>query len=428
MTAGDNCLSKNIPLRDTYISATEPVYPFLSNFAIINFRSPYCLNKDSIISKYNTLANYTPTSWADGSGYVVNTHCVRTWSNCSVWPDPSGAYGVDISSSVIRPYGRTRRTREAQLGDSMYKRAILNGMGDGSGWGFYPTGTSMKAHTPYSPLNFDVSGNTNANGGSYTRFVSGFNMSLYVVDAVSMKNVNLACVGSSNQEVLEVSFYPLLNFEGDNKAIYGCDWNPFDTTSGYNWKFGQDAITNSTSYPLPAVTISVMNKQRCFHMWLPVLIYPIRAVNRYNNFTFDDTSGAYIKRATDNALVTFETVLCKFKGTFLDHNGDPVSAANAESIQFEIVNPPNLFNLSHTYEAKVSLGAARYAAYSTNRPIFCTETGSIPIRAYTDTTNPYYTSLLISPRCGAGTYTNVGAQISFGASIPTGTIAATSAI
>jgi hypothetical protein len=426
MTAGDNCLSKNIPLRDTYISATEPVYPYLSNFALINFSAPYCLNKDSAIAKYNTLANYTPTSWGDGSGYVVNTHCVRTWSNCSVWPDPSGAYAVDISSSVIRPYGRTRRTREAQLGDSMYKRAILNGMGDGSGWGAVPTAANLKAHTPYSPLNYDVSSNLNANGGSYARYVAGFNMSLYVVDAVSMKNVNLACVGSSNQEVLEVSFYPLLNFQHTNQ-IYGCDWNPFDTTSGYSWKFGSSEL-HAESYPLPAVTISVMNKQRCFHMWLPVLIYPIRAVNRYNNFTYDDTSGAFVKRSANNLLATFETVLCKFKGTFLDSNGDPVSAANAESIQFEIVNPPNLFNLSHTYEAKVSLGAARYAAYSSNRPIFCTETGSIPIRAYTDTTNPYYTSLLISPRCGAGMYTNVGAQLPMASdSLATGTTAASSA-
>jgi hypothetical protein len=416
MTTGDNCLSKNISLRDTYISATEPVYPYLSNFAVINFKSPFCVNKELTINKYNTLANYTPNAWYDGSGYVVNTHCVRTWSNCSVWPDPSGAYAVDISSSVIRPYGRTRRTREAQLGDSMYKRAILNGMGDGSGYGAYPILSNLSTHTPYSPLAWDISSNTNTGvGSSFVRYVAGFNMSLYVVDAVSMKNVNLACVGSSNQEVMEVSFYPLLNWQDPTNTTapytYGHDWNPFDTTSGYFWDFGTNAA--GKTYPLPAVTISVMNKQRCFHMWLPVLIYPVRGVSSSMDFTVKDaTTNVQAKAAnTGSTFVSFETILCKFKGSFLDQNGDPVSAANAESIQFEIVNPPNLFNLSHTYEAKLSLGGARYAAYSTNRPIFCTETGSIPIRAYTDTTNPYYTSLLISPRCGAGMWTNVGAQV-----------------
>jgi len=377
-----------IPLRDSYIPATEPVYPWLSDLVLIQLNSSYCLNMGGYdITSYNPAASYLPDAWDASTNYFVNTHCVREWSNLSLWDQTSTAI-----TGPYAPYARTKRTPVPALNDSMYLRAILNGAGPSSTTSQYYS-TIQSSVTAYKPAV------TLSPFEAY--YMSGFNLSLFTVDAVREPSPLFPCLNSNGLDdvALVVTINPLImqTFEGEN---CGWDWNPV-LTSDSNWSLG-------SALPLPSVVLEVASVQTCINVWLPIQLYLISPVDASNNFSADTTSNL----STPN----IQTVLTQVRGIFVDASGNPVNASSAYGIEFTVLPPTNqtdpLFKLFPTYESAFVYSPtygninSNWDSTGFNRPIYSIEDKIIPIRT-TGEAVPYHTSLLFSPQCGVGTWANL---------------------
>lgn len=451
----DECTKKQIPLRDTYISCTEPVNPYHSNYVVVKLTKPYCLNIPATKTNlwdiqspqwYNIgqvspdSDNTYPPQWSDISRqFLMPTHGVRTWSNGSYWWNPN-YYNADYPP-ILTPVPRSSKYPEALPGDTLFLRSIINGMGRLDGlyaqYSEYPiTSTPLgdsyfygndnhsfpywsSLPSEYTYLNQWVTAN-GVDGGSIPR-VAGLNLTLFVVEAVV--NSPPPTFGPLSSTFMTLTIKPLVPWVD----MSGCYLNPpgnYSTSPLYSEQADWDGlyeIVSSTGTPyftnlygdkipiLPAIQSEVSPKTKCFYVTLPVQLYTLTTVGGIQNdrsgFTFSlvdvsdggpqysDLSGGYI-------YANMEVVATKLRGTFLDVNGDPCLAQDADSIQFEIVDPIKVFNLSHTYEENTG---------GKNRPVYCTESGAIPIRRPDCGPWKYSTSLLFSPKCGPGIWSNLPA-------------------
>lgn len=516
----DDCTKKQIPLRDTYISATEPVNPYHGNYVVINLTSPYTLLLEptyenlwqqqasiwSVSTLANTVAgttyNLPAPQWSDASrSFIVNTHTPRIWSNGSYWDSPSAYPGV-----TVKNVGRSARYPEAQLGDSMFLRAILNGMGNlptgatvgpryattayGNNPGYtWSAGTTSPFGDPhwYAPggstggYAFPTFGGTGQAGfigtlapedvalNNYINYsgsgepvfginhVGGFNQTLFVVDAfVNSVTPFKKCILNS-QAFLTINIRPLVPYSDlfSGYLYPPSNWNAYPKINGgypdWDGQYDIESIGgNGVSLPytsgqnisvLPQITANISPRAKCFYVTLPVQLFTLAQVNygagaiagisgartdisggNYSfTFTLNDVNGGvpgYYNvggQSPQLNLANMEVVAVNLKGVFKDVQDDPCSAVDADSIQFSIFSPttPSLFSLSHTYEESTG---------GKNRPIYCTETGSIPIRKEGSPLDlPYQTSLLFSPKCGPGIWSNLPSQLSQpGATVPPG--------
>lgn len=527
----DDCVKKQIPLRDTYISATEPTNPYHGNYVVINLTEPYTLllessytnlwQQQNSIWSVTTQTNSPPGAtssyaiqapqWSDISrSFIMNTHTPRVWSNNSYWWSP-GYYSTNGTTST-KNISRSARYPESQLGDTMYLRALLDGLGNlGTNFTYGPrystlfygnnTGITYNAgatspfgdphwyyrasdtyastdlSNSYTFPNFggsaayinigtlapeDVALNNYINypGGSPVyglNHVAGFNQTLFVVDAfVSSITPFKKCV-LNTQSFLTINIRPLVPY---SDLFSGFLYPPQDYYSytkingGYpdwNGNYDIESIggTNIAGitlpyFPfqqisvLPQITANISPKAKCFFVTLPVQLYTLAQVGYnspfdsvyagvtiaartdisggLNSFTFtlnDVNSGCPVYYSVNNnaAGITYgnyanmSVAAITLKGTFKDVQDDPCAAVDADSIQFSIFSPtsPSLFSLSHTYEENTG---------GKNRPIYCTETGSIPIRKESSLLDlPYQTSLLFSPKCGPGIWSNLPSQV-----------------
>lgn len=506
----DDCTRKQIPLRDTYISATEPVNPYHGNYVVINLTSPYTLllesgvtnlwSQQSSIWSVSTIANSVPGTsyaigapqWSDASrSFIVNTHTPRTWSNGSYWDSPN-AYAL---GATFKNVPRSARYPEAQLGDSMFLHAIQNGMGN------LPTGATVgpryatsayanssgltwtpNVNSPFGDPHWYASSGVTGGyafptfGGTaqstvigtlapedvalnnYINFkgsgnpfginhVAGFNQTLFVVDAfVNSVTPFKKCILNS-QSFLTINIRPLVPFSDlfSGYLYPPSNWNSYPKINGgypdWDGTYDIESVGGNNLFGitlpysakqnisvLPQITANISPRAKCFYVTLPVQLYTLAQVN-YNGsvvagvtgartdisggqysftFTLNDVNGGvpgYYPDVSDNVnLANMEVVAVQLKGVFKDVQDDPCSAVDADSIQFSIFSPtsPSLFSLSHTYEELTG---------GKNRPIYCTETGSIPIRKEGSPLDlPYQTSLLFSPKCGPGIWSNLPAQ------------------
>lgn len=458
----DTCNSKQTPLRDSYVSCTEPVNPYHGNYVSINLTKPWALNipptSDNLWDMQNAYWDVTGVlslgtdftnvpQWSDPSrNFLMPTHCVRYWSNGSYWWNPQ----YYEETGVLEPVARAARYPEAQIGDLMYLRATLLGQAyfesselaaqhsvydyndgvvnadfykkqsGGLSWTNPLYGSGIPFPPEYYYLNYNM--NVMDSSGSGLSRIGGFNLTCFVVDAV-LSNAPVNCRSFDNAS-LSITIKPLVPYSD----LSGCwllpptnyttgypneeDWdglyiietmNGTDPNVSTNWGFYANKIPI-----LPAITANFSAQAKCFYVTLPVQLYTARG-SSFQDFTFSlvDVSGG----APIGPVIVYDpypsyygtnmvTVATKLKGVFLDVNGEPTTVGNADSIQFEIVDPKKVFHLNHTFEdAKGGLS---------NRPIFCTETGSIPIKK-PGVSFHYSTSLLFSPRCGPGIWTNLPA-------------------
>lgn len=454
----DTCNSKQAPLRDSYVSCTEPVNPYHGNYVSVNLTRPWALNiPPTFVNMWELQNAYWNVSgilsvgtdftnvpqWSDLSrNFIMPTHCVRYWSNGSSWWNPTY-----YDSSDLLPVARAARYPEAQIGDQMYLRATLLGQAyfesfdlaaqhseyayndgtiNGDFYKLVPGGLTMTNplyganSIPFPPEYYYLNYNMNAFDSSGTGLarIGGFNLTCFVVEAV-ISNLPVNCRSYDNAS-LSVTIKPLVPYAD----LSGCwllpptnydtgypeqeDWDGLyiiETLNGTNPNTNWGYYRTKTSI-LPAITANFSPQARCFYVTLPVQLYTARNSSFYD-FTFtlsDFSNGAplgpvIIYDPTPSFYGTnMVTVATKLRGVFLDANGDPTIASMADSIQFEIVDPRKVFNLSHTFEDKN--GGLH------NRPIFCTETGSIPVKK-PGVNFSYSTSLLFSPRCGPGMWTNL---------------------
>jgi len=214
------------------------------------------------------------------------------------------------------------------------------------------------------------------------------------------------------------------------------DWNglyDLESVGGNNVVSASPYSAGQRISVLPQITANISSKAKCFYVTLPLQLFTLADVNysgpsvnaevptaRFDisaNSTFtytlnDVNAGAPIyydlsgSDASGNYgnIANTSVVAVQLKGVFLDAAGDPSSAADADSIQFSIFSPtsPQLFTLAHTYEAITG---------GNNRPIYCTETSSLPIStAPSPLEVNYQTSLLFSPKCGPGIWSNLPSQ------------------
>ena len=456
----DYCASRQTPLRDTYIPCTEPINPYHGNYVSINLTKPWILNLPKGLSNiWDTQDTYWAVNtqlttgsafnavpqWSDiCRNFIMPTYCVRTWSNGSYWShsDDGGFY----------PQPRTARYPEPQIGDRMFIRAMIAGMtmidmvggprysvhayNSGSPYGdFYRDANngffqelnlpSYGVNTPvpneYKWINDQITnlGNPNpfSNGGLAR--IGGFNLTLFVVEAsVNQYTSPIQCVPTS--AYLTVRFKPLMPFSD----LSGCflkppsdytnyrnqqDWNGLylpETTSGSDptnpSTWGRSSTVESL---LPPIEANFPASQKCFHVMLPIQLFTAIPGGQFrtylyfalNSFMSGSPEGPYLSEESIYMGLDMVTVAVRLRGIFLDAEGEPCTAGEADSIHFEIVQPTSLFTLSHTYENNRG---------NSNRPILCNESASIPILK--STSSPQISSsLLFAPKCGPGMWTNL---------------------
>ena len=456
----DECTKKQIPLRDTYIACTEPVNPYHSNYVVVKLTKPYCLNIPATNTNlwdiqspqwYNigqvspASENTYPPQWSDVSRqFLMPTHGVRTWSNGSYWWNPN-YYNADYPPNLT-PVSRSSKYPEALPGDTLFLRGIINGMGVLGGLyaqyseysieqttfgDSYYYGNTYDRHSfpywaslpsEYTHLNDWVTLSAAAPGDDLNRGiprVAGLNLTLFVVDAVV--NSPPPTFGPMSSNFMTLTIKPLVPWVD----LSGCYLNPpgnYSTNPLYSEQADWDGLyevvsTNGNPFytamggdktaVLPAIQSEISARTRCFYVTLPVQLYTLCTLHApqsgSSGFTFsltDVSAGgpSYDDANGDNIYANMEVVATKLKGTFLDINGDPCVAQDADSIQFEIVDPLKLFTLSHTYEENTG---------GKNRPIYCTESGALPIRRPDSGSWKYSTSILFAPKCGPGIWTNL---------------------
>jgi len=390
---------KQTPLRETYISVTEPIYPFYSNFVMMNFSD--CLFLYTDISNYNVnYSSYIPTPWLMNTNYMLNTQCVRNWANLNLW---------DASSNLLRPYSRSKRTPQAPLSDYMYLRALLYGLGTTSipdavtGVTQYlpPTGVQLGQYNNYLPLAPILQNNTQSTPMTQ---VSGFNLTLYAIEAVVIpSNYSYPCLDSEVGAIITI--YPLFmqSYVDGSNNLFNCgwDWSPIPDLE--NYKVTATDTSGSGTPPLPAIVLEIPSQQSCFNVWLPVQLYNLLPVDGSNNFSAS---------VGNTNSPTMETVLCQLKGTFFSSENNIVPCTEASFIQFEIISPLQVFQVLATYELRYPYSSylqpydSNWHINGSNRPIFLLENNLIPTMNSGDV-SPYHTSLLISPRCGVGYWSNI---------------------
>lgn len=435
-------MDKQTPLRDNYISCTEPINPYHGNYVVISLTKPFCLNlpldKDnlwtvqqpswrSIGASSPGSQSVTAPSWSDPSrNFVMPTHCVRTWGNCSFWWNPR--YYINAFHTNLTPLTRTTKYPEAQMGGQMYLEAVLAGLSaDVNGsmpYNYSEYGTLYPFSNPDSYL---------TNGNEWTRpywtlppseyqylnrFLSdspssgigrmaGFNMTLFQMVA-SLQSAS-PCEYATNH-YLTLTLKPLIPYVD----LSGCFLNPpgnyHDYTLYGDWdgKYSLESSGWSTPYTsglpgeqiavLPAISTDVNSNSTCFRVTLPVQLYTLRPVDKDFTFSLTDISNgapSYNIYNTQNTLsVNMVVVATKVKGIFWDVHGEPTTADNADSIHFEIEDKNSPVSLLHTFEENVG---------DKDRPVFCTQTGSLPIGRY----DQYTPSLLFTTKCGPGMWTDL---------------------
>lgn len=453
----DACRMKHIPLRETYIPCTEPINPYHGNYVSISLTKPWILNLPRDIMNLWQLQRpywYVDTTLVEGSvfhtvpqwsdicrNFILPTYCVRTWCNTSYWWNPT-YYDNRYTFPGYSPLCRTAHYPEPQIGDLMYMHALLlsmsstayqtngnsdllryseYGYNDGTVYGdaYHNNGQEYSIPSYNTVPNEYRSVNDINNRALYNTFanglgrIAGLNLTLFVVEAkITLHLDPTVCPPKAN--VMSVTIRPLVPFSDlsgcylyrlDNYDTYANeeDWDGkslLETFNGANPNIpGTWAQTGIVESVLPQVTADFPLSQRCFYLMLPVQFYTATPCAPNYPFTFslsDFAQGSvygpmsYTTRVGLNMI----TVAVRLRGVFLDVQGEPCTAGDAESLQFEVIDPENTFTLSHTFQT--NHGGA-------NRPIMCTETGSIPIiRPPTVST-----SILLAPRCGPGMWTNL---------------------
>ena len=424
-------MDKQTPLRDNYVSCTEPVNPYHGNYVVVSLTKPYCLNLPLNVSNlwgtqssgWQNIGYYSPGSlspysphWQDMSrNFIMPTHCVRTWSNGGYWWNPN--YYL-TNYLPLRPLARSSNYAEPQVGGLMYMYAYLLGLG-------------YRDNMPYSYSTLDYTSSTGdcyeRMGNEYTHpnyliqpaqylflnndFVSspestlmqiaGLNLTSYVVsfqyqqpDTSPFAVLAPACFGN----YLNIIIKPLVPYVD----LSGCWLNPPANYMSYmhqDWdghyilesKYGTQYQTGQVGEQipvLPAITLGVGKSSQCFDVVLPVQLYTLAPVGSGFTFTLQDVSNG------SPASPSMEVVATRIRGYFWDENGVSTNALNATQVHFELVEPLSVFHMAHTFEENLG---------NTNRPFYCTETNSLPIVPPLSSS----TSLLFSPRCGPGMWTNL---------------------
>ena len=446
--------SRQLPLRDTYVSCSEPINPYHGNYVSVSLSKPWILNLPFV---YNNLWDIQDPSWnvsgqLNASSTFVNfpqwsdicrnfimpTYCVRTWGNGSYWWNPNHYY--DFSTRQLIPLSRSATYPEAQMGDLMFMKALLMGMSsfpmpsapsyseygynDGTENGdFYKFSSGSEFTIPlygnnsgvpfeYLYVNNTFYNATNPLFQAGLGSVAGLNLTMFVIEPV----VNLAITPFITPSYMSIYIRPLVPFSD----LSGCflktpvnyssyteqyDWDGkflLETTNGNNPNdpntWGGSGIVESI---LPAIKADFAASTCSFTVVLPVQLYTAIPCAPYGTLTFSlgDVSGGSPKGTPQDISGAFfgnnmVTVAVRVRGTFVDTNGCTATASTAEGIQFEVISPKNMFNISHSYHEKTC---------NNNRPIFCSE--SIPIPRSNPL--PYSSSILFSPKCGPGMWTNL---------------------
>lgn len=457
----DACRMKQIPLRDTYIPCTEPIHPYHGNYVSISLTKPWILNLPMEINNLWQLqkpywhVNTTLTEdssfvtvpqWSDiCRNFIMPTYCVRTWGNTGYWWNPTH-YDNLYTFPGYSPVTRTARYPEAQIGDLMYMHALLMSLpstvyrangndvrlqysqydyNSGTVYGDFYNNNGREYSIPsyttipseYRSVNEIVNHtlhNTYTNGLGR---IAGLNLTLFVVEAqIHLPTDPTLCPPNANY--LSITLKPLVPYcdisgcylyRPDNYDTNYMNQEDWDGTSLIETNNGADpnipetwAETGIVESVLPPITAEFPSTQKCFYVFLPLQLYTATPCAPDFPFTFslrDFERGSvhgpmsYVTRVGLNMV----TVAVRLRGTFLNIEGEPCTAGEAESLQFEITHPENIFTLSHTYQTNRG---------GSNRPILCTETCSIPILK-PGVALPVSTSLLFSPRCGPGMWTNL---------------------
>ena len=431
-------MDKQTPLRDNYISCTEPVNPYHGDYVVISLSKPFCLNLPvnqsdlwsiqqpnwvSIGTTSPGSLSVKPPSWSDMSrNFIMPTHSVRTWSNGSYWWNPN--HYISAFHTNLTPLTRTAKYPEPQVGGTMYMQALLHSLGYMSGLPYsystynpsyafsnpdsYKTLSDIELTRPFwtlPPSEYQYINRFILDDNSQGMLrISGLNLTLFQV--TTSPTMSIPCQ-SGNNNYLNITLKPLVPYSD----LSGCFLNPPGNYEHYiiyqDWD-GMYCLESSQGTPytsgnsgeqipmLPAISTSVRHNATCFKVTLPVQLYTLAEVG--SNFTFslaDVSNGApsYPTSQVPNMAV----VATRLKGIFWDADGEPTTAENAESVHFVIDEPHSPFSLSHTFQE--SLG-------NQNRPVFCTESNSIPLGTYSS----YMGSLLFAPKCGPGMWTDLSAN------------------
>lgn len=437
MVVKNSCPSQQTSLRDTYISATEPVYPFYTNFVIIDLVNAgsdgHVLNLGDAptIGDANGTIWKTPDGqqpWTSTTPFYQNTHAVRVWSNTGFWYNDPSHY----ATNPFVPHSRSRRVPEAQYGDALFMHALLNGMGyldyDGPGLTVpaqlpQDPGFPTDLLTQYNNLNCFADSTPPRTG---IPFVGGLNLTLFNITARRIvpptpppcpPNPNVPCkvpscianlavtkiapvrISTPITPALIITIWPLVS--GTNSNNLPPPENQYPDWDGF-YPLGD--FTFGSVEPLPTIQYEVNPKQKCFYVTLPVQLFTLTSVGTNTGLTFTS------RDLKPDAKPNVEVLAVKLKGTFVDETGvASVTAANAAGIRFEIVSPSRSpFNLTLSYQENHAVR---------NRPIYCFEAIDgyedeavepfIPIFDANCEPLPFNPSLLFTPKCGPGIWTNL---------------------
>lgn len=330
-------MDKQTPLRDNYVSCTEPVNPYHGNYVVVSLTKPYCLNLPSNVSSlwgiqsigWDSIGLYSPGSlsayppqWKDLSrNFIMPTHCVRTWSNGSYWWNPSYYYD---NYYALQPTSRAVQYPEPQIGDLMYMHAIMLGMAvyqmssDVSGLKYsysqynytYPTGDSYNREegVEFSRPLYDIEPSSYLFINDYLTSsfqtslskIAGMNLTSYVVSfhhpQPSTCTVGPPCLTG----FLDILIKPLVPYSD----LSGCWLNPpanYISYMGQDWdglyvlesKYGTQYHSGSSGEQLPvlpALKKSVSASTKCFDVVLPVQLYTLYPVNSSFTYSLHDVS------------------------------------------------------------------------------------------------------------------------------------------
>lgn len=412
-------MEQQSPLSDNYISCTEPINPYHGDYVVIQLSRPYTLQLPIGVtnlwqmqpSHWRTL----PPMWSDTSrNFIMPTHCVRTWSNGSFWFAPNH-YFLTTSLSIV-PLPRSQQYVEPQLGGMMYMYAYLLGMTNLGGLPYrysmygsdYSSGDSyftngIEFSRPYwaFPPQKDFYLNQQISASSLTamKYIAGLNLTLFVVD-ISQNVINTTpCSLRTKMTVILKPLVPFVDLSGcwlqppANYHEYDdydqLDWDgiyPVQTTNGTPYSNGSPGEQLSI---LPAIALDVGECVQQFEVVLPVQLYTLASINSTFSFTLQD-----ISNGTPAYGPNMEVVATTLQGFFWDEEGKPTDAAHASSIHFQLKDSQSLFHLSHTFEE---------CKGRQNRPVFCSEIDAVPING----PEGMSASLLFSPKCGPGMWTNL---------------------
>lgn len=330
-----------IPLRDTYIPATEPVPPFKSNTVIISVENVVCdpeyisgglLWETGSSPAYTNL--WTPNqqnAWTqetvdggngwdtEGALFYVNTHGVRTFSNGKLFPD--------LCTKSLVPYSRSSNFPEAQIGDKLFIHALLNGMGQTNIFDTEPV--IQFTNDTICGGNLIQTINTSLTDPATTGLTSiyGFNLSAFRVQAFFSRYVgtppqpppDFPCPSfpypwctmgypptptpptpptppCPTLPWITIQIFPLIsgsygqNFEGSVNCAQARPYVSFP-----DWDGSAVGDTSPLYYvgddgtifiPLPSITRKLPLKQKtsrrkkfCFYVWLPVQLYNLLPIS-----------------------------------------------------------------------------------------------------------------------------------------------------